>query len=286
MNQAKKFGIGLAVCLISAATVFFILTSFIDTDQDIEEAIDPEQQSLLSLELVTLGDSLTEGVGDSTNRGGYVPLAAESLREHDNIRRVSTRNHGVSGDTTNDLLHLLEEDEAVQVSLSQADVVSITIGANDLVGRFRQVGLDGELEDFEASLSDFEENLDLIIENIRSFNEEATIYLFGIYNPYYYYFSEFDALQQVFDMWNETIAARANQEDHLRFVEIDSLFNPEEMDVASEEELENVEDMSDIEDDVHPYLYEEDAFHPNDEGYQLMADALVEKIEEDLEETF
>lgn len=284
MKQVKKFGIGIAVLFISAASIFFILTSFIDNDQELEDSIDSERHSLLSLELVTLGDSLTEGIGDSANRGGYVPLAAEALRENENIRRVSTRNHGVSGDTTNDLLHLLEEDEEVQISLSQGNIVSITIGANDLVGRFRQVGLDGELEDFEASLSDFEDNLNQIISEIRSHNEEATIYLFGIYNPYYYYFSEFEALQQVFDMWNEAIESRADQEGNIRFVEIDSLFNPDDMDVASEDELDSVDDMSDIEDDVHPYLYEEDAFHPNDEGYHLMANALVEKIEQELEE--
>lgn len=235
------------------------------------------------IELVALGDSLTQGVGDSTHRGGYVPLIAQNLRDHSNVRRVSTKNHGRSGATTTDLIQLLDENETVQADIVQSNMVSITIGGNDIVGTFRQVGLNASNDDFEGTLETFRENLEMIFSEILHLNENSQIYIFGIYNPYQYYFSDFTELQEIFDLWNQTIEQMANENDSIRFVEIDSLFNPEDMEVASEEDLEDVEDIEDIQDDRHPFLYEEDAFHPNNSGYRLMADALYETMILDLE---
>lgn len=284
MKQVKQVLFSIIIFGVAAFVAFFVLTTVVDQNGE-EETTEEETLSQRSIELVALGDSLTEGVGDSTNRGGYVPLVSESLREHEQINRVSTRNHGVAGDTTQDLLNLLQGDEQVQQSVSQSTTIAMTIGANDIVGTFRTVGLNSSLEDFEETLEQFEANLEEILSEIYSLNEDVDVFLFGLYNPYHYYFSEFEELQAVFDLWDETMEGYANENDQLHFVEIDSLFNPDDMEVATGEEVEDLDDISDVEDDTHPYLYEEDLFHPNDAGFQLMADALYEAIIADLEET-
>lgn len=282
MKQVKQVLFSIIIFGVAAFVAFFVLTTVVDQNGE-EETTEEETLSQRSIELVALGDSLTEGVGDSTNRGGYVPLVSESLREHEQINRV--RNHGVAGDTTQDLLNLLQGDEQVQQSVSQSTTIAMTIGANDIVGTFRTVGLNSSLEDFEETLEQFEANLEEILSEIYSLNEDVDVFLFGLYNPYHYYFSEFEELQAVFDLWDETMEGYANENDQLHFVEIDSLFNPDDMEVATGEEVEVLDDISDVEDDTHPYLYEEDLFHPNDAGFQLMADALYESIIADLEET-
>ena len=45
---------------------------------------------------VAIGDSLTEGVGDTTNQGGFVPLLAQSLTDTYDYQ-VTDSNYGVSG---------------------------------------------------------------------------------------------------------------------------------------------------------------------------------------------
>lgn len=283
MEKFKSVIISLLVLLIMAC-VGFILIDFFAAEEVNEEVNDSVPPVTRNVELVALGDSLTEGVGDSTHRGGYVPLIAETLRSDENVRRVSTRNHGVSGDTTDDLLQLIEENEEVRSSIEQATIIPITIGGNDVTQTFRQVGLNATMEDFEDTLEHYEENLHQIFSTIQSLNEETDIYIFGIYNPYHYYFSEFEELQEVFNLWNHTTVEVAEEYEGIEFVEIDSLFNPLDIDVASSEELELLESVEDVEDDAHPYLYEEDMFHPNDEGYQMMATALYEAIIEKREE--
>ena len=44
-----------------------------------------------------IGDSLTEGIGDLTNSGGFVPIVADDLKEHYNLNGVQTDNFGKMG---------------------------------------------------------------------------------------------------------------------------------------------------------------------------------------------
>ena len=56
------------------------------------------------------------------------------------------------------------------------------------------------------------------------------------------------------------------------------------IDLDIEENVEDAENLEELEDENHPYLYEGDLFHPNDAGYQIMADALYDQIQRDLSE--
>lgn len=285
MKVFKVFLKNIFVIFLSAIVVYFLLSVLISDqnqpDQESESAVNQTGTSV-SINLVAVGDSLTEGVGDSTKRGGYVPLIAEQLRNNPSIRTVQTQNFGNAGDTTDQLLTFLKSDEEVQTKLSQANIITLTIGGNDIVNNLDRVGLDGSMDNFESTLQSYEQNLHTIFSQLKELNNQATIYIYGLYNPYHYYFTEFSQLQEVFDTWNSRTRQIAEETENVVFVEIDSLFNPAKFPNEADTTSETIEEVEDIEDENHPYLYKEDLFHPNDRGYQIMADALYDVVKPEL----
>lgn len=285
MKVFRVFIKNILIIALSAIVVYFLLSLFISnqnkTDQK-SESIANQTGTTTSINLVAIGDSLTEGVGDSTKRGGYVPLIAEQLRSNPSVRSVQTQNFGNAGDTTDQLLTLLKNNEEVRTELSRANIITLTIGGNDIVNNLDRVGLDGSMENFESTLQSYEQNLNIIFSILKELNNQATIYIYGLYNPYHYYFTEFSQLQEVFDNWNASTRQIVEEKENVLFVEIDSLFNPAVFPNESNTSSGTIEDVEDIEDENHPYLYKEDLFHPNDRGYQIMADALYDVVEAEL----
>ena len=100
---------------------------------------------------VALGDSLTEGVGDSTKQGGFVPILAQSL-SNENDGQYQPVNYGVAGNTSAQILDRLKKQTDLQKDLKKARVMTLTVGGNDL----RKVVVD-HLSDF--SLSDIQKPL-------------------------------------------------------------------------------------------------------------------------------
>ncbi len=66
---------------------------------------------------MALGDSLTEGVGDTTGQG-LCSLLAQSLT-NDYGYEVDYKNFGVSGNTSNQILKRMKEDEELISYLKQ-----------------------------------------------------------------------------------------------------------------------------------------------------------------------
>ncbi len=85
-----------------------------------------------TLSYVALGDSLATGYGAR----GYVDRYADLLRT-DTGTNVEVRNLGVNGLTSGQLRAGIEGDRRVREAVRRADVVTINIGANDLL-RARQ----------------------------------------------------------------------------------------------------------------------------------------------------
>ena len=46
--------------------------------------------SKMNMKLVAIGDSLTEGVGDDTNKGGYVPRLASGVDDVSHFRSIES----------------------------------------------------------------------------------------------------------------------------------------------------------------------------------------------------
>src|SRR5699024_9676953 len=82
------------------------------------------------LRIVALGDSLTFGIGDDKNEGGYIGKLEQKLANKNCI--VTVTNYSKEGYKTKDLLQSLD-DEQVTTAIEQSHIVMFTIGANDLV---------------------------------------------------------------------------------------------------------------------------------------------------------
>ncbi|WP_201713232.1 SGNH/GDSL hydrolase family protein [Rossellomorea arthrocnemi] len=203
-----------------------------------------------NLKVVSIGDSLTQGVGDSTKKGGYVPYLERNLESLDGVKDAQFHNYGVRGNRTDQLLKRLKKED-VKSSIGESDLVMITIGGNDVMKIFRENLSHLKLEVFQEEKRQYQLRLKEIIETIRSYNPDAGIVLVGLYNPFNTWFSDIDEVNQVIYNWNEASRQVLSGYDQTLFVKIQDLFI-----------------------DAGDTLLYEDYFHPNDEGYKLIADRM------------
>ncbi|MGT2784792.1 SGNH/GDSL hydrolase family protein [Streptococcus merionis] len=223
---------------------------------------------------VALGDSLTEGVGDSTGQGGFVPLVASNLSLQYGYD-VQVENYGVAGNTSNQILKRLTEDIHLQEHLAQADLLTLTVGGNDVMRVIRQNLANLTVDTFEKPAQEYSQRLRDIITQARAENPDLPIYVLGIYNPFYLNFPEITEMQTVIDNWNSVTEQTLASIDRAYFVPInDRLYRGID---GQEGITENANGQSVV---VNDALFEGDHFHPNNIGYQIMQAAIMEKLDE------
>lgn len=231
---------------------------------------DFKEKSTSSLHYVALGDSLTEGVGDTTSQGGFVPLLAQSLTNEYGYE-VSYENYGVSGNTSSQILKRMKNDTAIGESLKTADFMTLTVGGNDL----RKAILDNianlEVSTFDKPAQEYSQRLLQIIKKARENNPDLPIYLVGIYNPFYLNFPEMTEMQTIVDNWNQVSEDAVSDLDQVYFIPINDLLY---------KGIEGEEGISQSSTTSNNLLYEEDSFHPNNTGYEIIKEAVMEKIRE------
>ncbi|MCK3904306.1 SGNH/GDSL hydrolase family protein [Streptococcus suis] len=220
---------------------------------------------------LALGDSLTEGVGDVTGQGGFVPLLAQSLVNEYGYE-VDVQNFGVSGNTSKQILKRMKENEELQQALKEADLLTLTVGGNDL----RKVIVSNlsnlKLSTFDKPAREYGRNLEKIVKRARQENADLPIYILGIYNPFYLSFPELTEMQTVVDKWNQTTNQITEKYKDVYFVEINDLLYKG---LEGEMGLSQSSSAS-----TNNLLYEDDHFHPNNTGYEIMKKALLEKMYE------
>lgn len=247
----------LLISALSLAIVFatgFVVSIVVSTDDDTvepqeqpdsaedfqEEPIDSEELS----DILILGDSIGVGIGDEENLGidgRYLDLLEE---DHDGDETVT--NISVSGHNSSQLLELLESGEHSD-SISSAQLIIMSIGGNDLNGLAFQRDINLSLA-FAETLNTYLANLQQITNEIRTLNPDAQIALIGLYNPYS---SIVPGLAPFLLEWNFETRLIADTDDQFAYIPTYELF---------EYHLED-------------YLYI-DVFHPNGEGYQIIAEQL------------
>ncbi len=209
------------------------------------------------LNIVSLGDSLTEGVGDESKNSGYVGRIEDNL---DN--EIEIDNFGISGYRSDQLLKLIEKPD-VQLSLLEADIVLMTIGANDMMKIFKRDLTNLEVEPFFDELIEFEKRLTDIFTNIHSVNPQTKIYLIGFYDPFTEFFPEVEELTYISSSWNAGTAMITNQFDYTYYIPTNQLF----------------------EGNVAAYLAE-DQFHPNKKGYTEITAEVIEHITKEVDDAY
>lgn len=227
---------------------------------------------------LALGDSLAFGLG-ATNPAaeGYVGLVAFALQQSDRYAEsgLEVVNVSAPGATSADVL---EPDGQLDQALAEiaeraeddtggneVDIISIDVGGNDLLALQEA---DSPCVDSTSSescqdalgrtLSGLQDNLTTILTELRDAAPEAPIFVIGLYNPY----SGTDDTRELIgnigvqQVNGVTSAVAADETLGVEFVDVFELFEGRGAQwIAS------------------------DGIHPNDDGYRVLAEALLAAVQ-------
>lgn len=277
----KKNGASVALLILTIIGVFLLLIVAVPKAKPIlgtgaKQTVKSETKEVIRY--TAIGDSLTEGIGDLTNSGGFVPLVANDLQEQYHLNGVQTDNFGKNGDRSDQILKRIKKNEDIQKGLAAADLITLTVGGNDLMKVIKGDVFRLTKDSFKKPLKSYQKEVEKLLTEIRKYNEEAPIYVLGIYNPFYLYFPDITEMQEIVDTWNDGTKEVVTAEKNAYFIPINDLLYKgagDQVGIVSSEETTTSSSEHDIKNNV---LYEEDHFHPNNLGYQIMASAVREEM--------
>jgi lysophospholipase L1-like esterase len=235
---------------------------------------------------LALGDSLSEGVGASDRQTtAFVPLVHEGLGEGWELTNL-----GHSGDTSAQLHEHGHMDEAISLidsrnadddSTNDVRLVTLEIGGNDLLGLFFDLVVPGRCPTLEESLERdecvgaledalgrFRPNLQMALDRLHEADPDLQVVLMTLYSPFSGdTFLATPALEQLGELaleglpntpfpdgLNDIIREEAEGRD-VTLVDLWPLFEGKAGDYVAG-----------------------DYIHPNDEGYRVMAEAVLEVV--------
>ena len=270
MNSRKILEM-ILYCLVTFLVCFFLVNWLLPSAEPVMTKPSTSAKKKV-VTYVAIGDSLTKGVGDSTNQGGFVPLLAQSLTNETGLE-FKAINYGVSGNTSSQILSRMQEKKEIRKDLKQAQLLTITVGGNDLRKAILEDTSNLDLDRFEKASKTYEKNLKQIIELARKDNPDLPVYVVGIYNPLYLNFPDLTELQTLVDQWNQRTEETLSAYHGVYFVPINDLLYKgiDGKSGVTESELGKETVTNDA-------LYDEDSFHPNNTGYEIMKEAVLEKI--------
>ena len=270
MNSRKILEM-ILYCLVTFLVCFFLVNWLLPSAEPVMTKPSTSAKKKV-VTYVAIGDSLTKGVGDSTNQGGFVPLLAQSLTNETGLE-FKAINYGVSGNTSGQILSRMQEKKEIGKDLKQAQLLAITVGGNDLRKAILEDTSNLDLDRFEKASKTYEKNLKQIIELARKDNPDLPVYVVGIYNPLYLNFPDLTELQTLVDQWNQRTDETLSAYQGVYFVPINDLLYKgiDGKSGVTESELGKETVTNDA-------LYDEDSFHPNNTGYEIMKEAVLEKI--------
>lgn len=270
MNSRKILEM-ILYCLVTFLVCFFLVNWLLPSAEPVMTKPSTSAKKKV-VTYVAIGDSLTKGVGDSTNQGGFVPLLAQSLTNETGLE-FKAINYGVSGNTSGQILSRMQEKKEIGKDLKKAQLLTITVGGNDLRKAILEDTSNLDLDRFEKASKTYEKNLKQIIELARKDNPDLPVYVVGIYNPLYLNFPDLTELQTLVDQWNQRTEETLSAYQGVYFVPINDLLYKgiDGKSGVTESELGKETVTNDA-------LYDEDSFHPNNTGYEIMKEAVLEKI--------
>ncbi|WP_145037555.1 GDSL-type esterase/lipase family protein [Paenibacillus sp. Y412MC10] len=141
---------------------------------------------MLVYHYTAVGDSLTFGFGAMPG-SGFVPLyrrmAEEKLRQF-----VAHENLGVNGLTSDELYDRVVQFPTYRYHLQQAQIITMSIGGNDLIRAVKSTGGRPNREVLDTALYRCQHHVANIVKHIRKIKSPASkpyfIRAIGLYNPY------------------------------------------------------------------------------------------------------
>lgn len=184
-------------------------------------------------------------LGDSVaygygTRGGIAKYLKETFPDS------AITNLGINGLTSNGLVEKLRSGHWNQ-TLASAELVLLNIGGNDLLRGFKGSGAKGLVRQFSNLKKAYRENLLETYQHLRSLNEEVLIVQNNLYNSMKKDVQYFGFTSLLFRLWNSAIG--------------------EEGVIVS-----RTEPMG-----KNPAIWL-DAIHPNEEGYKMMHELLLNTL--------
>lgn len=280
----KNTILGIIVLALVSFGIYNWLDHSIPAAQPLFEQTKVHSKDKETVHYVALGDSLTEGIGDETKQGGFVNRISKDLQHDYHLVSVETDNFGVAGERSDQIRKRVDKDVDLQQSLASADLITLTVGGNDIMKVIRSNIFGLTVKSFKKPMKKYNKELEKLFFDIRELNPDAPIYVVGVYNPFYLSFPEIKDMQKIIDQWNNTTKNFVKAQNNAYFIPINDLLykgiDGEEAIGTSKERAEEVSDSSDLDIVTNDALSEDDNFHPNHLGYQLMTNALKEKIYE------
>ena len=229
-------------------------------DQTVDQVItdlkifDWSERKILQAETIyylALGDSLTRGIGDETNQYGFTGILANEMQKSPNVLSVELDNRGKNGRRSDQMLKLVKSGHYDE-ELKKASFITITLGGNDVMKIVKKDLFNLKVSMFTKELPLFVERYNEIIRLIRE-KTDVPIVLVGFYNPLSIITNQATPFESIIKEWNGEIEKISKSEQNICFVPIEDLFSS------------NV-DM----------VYHTDFFHPNANGYNVMAERMME----------
>ncbi len=273
---------------IGAMLIYIVLNQAIPAAKPILEQTTTEvvKNQKENVHFVAVGDSLTEGIGDETKRGGFVPIVANDIEERYRLTSVELENYGVAGERSDQILKRIKKEKKILKNIATADILTLTVGGNDLMKVIQDNFFGLSISTLQKPQAKYQKRVAQIIEVMQSENQNAPIYVFGIYNPFYLNFPEITDMQKIVDNWNLATETTTKKFQNVHFIPINDLLYrgldnevgiDSTLDSSSEANLKS-SDSSDLNIVDNNALYDQDKFHPNNLGYQLMANALRDEL--------
>ncbi len=212
-----------------------------------------------SFTYLALGDSLAIGQNPYGAIGyGYSDYVANYLEKND-LLKFYTKEYSKSGARSTDLLQDIQNNKKIvvdgkeqhlKVLLREADLITISIGANDFFGEINIKNLDSI--SYQA-IDNTIKNVDTLLGEIRKYNKKNVLVI-GYYNPFPK-IKEFDPVIDYVDSEYEDICKKHK----VTYIKVSLDFR------NSDDVLPNPIDI-----------------HPNTKGYSLIANKIIDEIESNI----
>jgi lysophospholipase L1-like esterase len=202
-----------------------------------------------SISLFAMGDSLTKGYMDDKNLG-YIGNLEQGLEKRG--QNVTVDNVASNGLVSTQLVHELQDPQVLN-KISHATIIAFSIGGNDLLHTVHNYTLP-TLEQTSSAEQTYLKNLDTILQIIRAHNKNAPIRMVGLYNPFLQ-FAGGAAGTAIVEDWNAHTSTLLRKYSDALLVPTLDLFT------ANGESF-----------------LADDHFHPNSDGYQAIAERMLQDI--------
>ncbi|WP_226679838.1 DUF459 domain-containing protein [Sutcliffiella horikoshii] len=207
-----------------------------------------QKSSHLPKTMVTLGDSLTYGVGDKSGEGYVENL--EQLIQKEKEANVKVKNYGIPGQESDGVVKQVKLTN-IQKDIRNADYIILFIGTNDLI-QSNGGDLKGINEEkIKEGALEYEKNVQEILKTIRQENKDVPILFLGLYNAYP------DSAEHVniIDEWNENSQRLVDGYKRIKFISTNNLFKEKSKEYFS------------------------DSLHPNEKGYDLITNKIIDEYD-------